>query len=148
MLLEELRNNNNVKIKINTVVSKINYDYIYELCDLLHSYNIDRWKLFQFLPSRGNAFENQLKFKIKEKDYLNLIRTIKEKSKIKITSNCYSDFIDTYVTINSEGNILLYDGINYNAILNLRTGNFDDIANYINWDRHNEKRSDYLSIGE
>lgn len=148
LLLEELRNNNNIKIKINTVVSKINYNYIFELCDLLHCYNITRWKLFYFLPSRGNALENQLKLNITEKDYLNLINKIKEKSSIKITSNCYSDFIDTYVTINAAGSVSLYDGKNYNTFLNLLTCNFDDIFKYINLDKHVLKRSDYLLLGE
>lgn len=61
--------NRRSKIKINTVVSRINVDSLFEIADLIKKYPVDRWKLFQFVPLRGNAKEFSEKFEITDEAF-------------------------------------------------------------------------------
>lgn len=45
--------NNQIKIKVNTVVTKINKTDLENIYHILSNYNITRWKLFRFFPIRG-----------------------------------------------------------------------------------------------
>lgn len=57
------------RIKINTLVSCINLESIFEIADIITHYSVDRWKLFQFVPLRGNAKEFNGKFSIADDDF-------------------------------------------------------------------------------
>ena len=54
----------NCRIKINTVVSNVNKNSIADIAALVSNYPVDRWKLFQFTPVRGNAVLSQDMFLI------------------------------------------------------------------------------------
>lgn len=54
------------KIKVNTVVSSINQDCILKIADIIVNNAVNRWKLFQFVPLRGNAREHNEKFFISD----------------------------------------------------------------------------------
>lgn len=45
--------NNKIKIKINTVVTKVNKDDLENIYRIISKYNISRWKIFRFFPIRG-----------------------------------------------------------------------------------------------
>ena len=47
------KNEINVKVKINTLVSKINKDEITDIGKTLERYSIERWRLFKFMPLRN-----------------------------------------------------------------------------------------------
>lgn len=64
------------KIKINTVISSINKHQITDIADLLLSFHIDRWKLFQFVPLRGMAKKNDDAFYISDTCFYETISNI------------------------------------------------------------------------
>lgn len=57
------------KLKINTVVSRVNKDHILEIAELVMHCSITRWKLFQFVPLRGNAVCNDENFSISDDEF-------------------------------------------------------------------------------
>lgn len=146
ILLEELKLCPRIKIKINTLVCKINQNSILQLQELLSNYNISRWKLFQFLPSRGNAKDNQSKLVISREVFLSVIEQLEKNKAMKITANDYYDFLDTYISINSAGYLVKYDGENYKEILDIKNNDFRDILQQIDINRHNQRRSDFLLV--
>lgn len=60
----------NIRIKINTVVTKLNINYIEELGEFLNNnYKINEWRIFRFAPLRELAKENQEKFEITDEQF-------------------------------------------------------------------------------
>lgn len=82
---------NLIKLKINTVVNKMNLDDLENIYELISRYNISRWKLFRFFPIR-DAIKNRDMFYISDqesKEAFFLARLLDESSPIKIE---YNDF--------------------------------------------------------
>jgi len=82
------KNTFNYKVRINTLVSKINLSNIPELADELLKYNIDKWRLYQFAPLRGRAKDNNFEYSIDNQVFLDLEKNIKLhqiNSKVKIS---------------------------------------------------------------
>jgi len=78
----------NYKVRINTLVSKINISNILEIADELLKYNIDKWRLYQFAPLRGRAKDNNFEYSIDNQVFLDLEESIKShqiNSKVKIS---------------------------------------------------------------
>lgn len=150
LLLNYLKAKNyNNKIKINTVVNALNIDDIVQLYDFLVDQNIKRWKLFRFLPSRGNAKQNKDKYEISGEDFDNLKKALQkknEKQKIKISYNNHDDFKDTYVTITSNGKVVVYEQGRYIEKIDLTKENLGKIVSFINIEKHKKRRFDYNLI--
>lgn len=67
----------NLKVKINTVVTRINISDVEEIAGWIKSRkNIYRWKIFQFLPSYGLAKINENLLKVSKDDFKALNRKI------------------------------------------------------------------------
>lgn len=140
---------NNKKVKINTVVSKINIDSMMELYNELCEYNVKRWKVFRFLPSRGSALELKNRYFISEELFANKMLEIEKcnvYNKIKISVNGYDTFDNSYVTISSEGQLVVYDGQEYMNKTDLLKDDVSDILQYIDIEKHIKKRSDFLQV--
>lgn len=147
-LLDYIRKHNyDIKIKINTVVSKVNVDTLQDLIPVLENFKVDRWKLFKFLPSRGSALLNKDVFEIDDDKYSECINRLASMTNIKISYNSQIDFLNTYITINSEGHLSVYDGIQYKFVLDLSKDSCASVFEYVNQDLHNERRTDYM-LGE
>ncbi len=65
-----------VKLKINTVASKINIDDIVNMVPLIKRFNIKRWKIFQFYPVRGDAVDSADKFSLSPKRFEQVRKTV------------------------------------------------------------------------
>ena len=79
----------NCKIKINTVVSNINKEDIKYIAHIIDEKNINRWKLFQFVPLRDSAKENSKIFEIKSEDFYKSVDDAKKFWEIKINAYLY-----------------------------------------------------------
>lgn len=137
------------KVKINTVVSTINVNYILKLYELLCSYNVRRWKIFRFLPSRGSALEYRDKYYISEDVFLDKIQEINDyniSNQIKISVNGYDNFDNSYITISSEGKLVVYEKEQYMTRVDLLNEDVNNILKYIDIDGHKKNRSDFLYV--
>lgn len=135
------------KIKINTVVCRDNIDDLVKMYYLLKDYNVKRWKLFQFLPSRGNAAVYKDKYNILTEEFEAAVLKLTELNAdetIKIFVNGYDIFDNSYITISSEGKLNVYNGHEYINPVDLKIEDVDNILKYINLNKHIEKRSDFL----
>ncbi len=144
-------NNIDKKIKINTVVNKLNMNELEKLYDLLLKYNVNRWKLFKFLPSRERALKNKTMFDITDYEFNNCVSGLLNSKdvyndNIKISINNYEDFNKSYITISSEGMLIVYDGSSYNKKLNLLKDDINDITKYIDVNKYLQKRLDYVDL--
>lgn len=149
-ILQYLNNINcHNKVKVNTVASCINLDYISDIYKILTRYGVKRWKIFRFLPSRGNALKYKKKYNISEDAFLDKIKDIFEcnlENKIKISVNGYDSFDNSYIAISSNGQLVVYDKGKYMNKMDLLNNDIGDILEFINITRHIQKRSDFLYV--
>lgn len=96
----------NIPVKINTLVTKVNYLKIKKIGSVVSLYdNIVLWKLFQFMPKYSGK-QNKGKFEISNKEFFNLGRNLKKRYpslNILLANNKY--FYKTYFNIYSDGSI-------------------------------------------
>lgn len=122
-------NKYDVKININTVVSKENLNDIRDIIIFLNNYKIYNWRLFKFMPLREKAVINQKKFDITLYEYEMIMKEVVLNSKCKnIYSRMKDDMIHKYILILANGDIVVSqedldikigNALNYNDLLNL-----------------------------
>lgn len=104
------KNNINIKISINTVISKMNSDKLDELSKYLNNFNIDSWRLFKFMPLRELALKNNQIFQIDEDRYFQIVDYIKLKSNINnIEYRVEKDMEKKYLLIVADGSVMVTD---------------------------------------
>ena len=104
-VLEYLKNKN-LKTTINTVVSKVNTEYLEELGNFLKDYNIYAWRLFKFTPLRETAKRNQEYFDISDLEFNDKKKILnKFKDNFKIEYRQGDDFENKYLNIINDGEI-------------------------------------------
>lgn len=67
------------KIRIGTVVTKLNYQHLSEICQLIKDYPINLWKIYQFIPIGEFGKKNKRELYIDEKKFLSATSFIKNK---------------------------------------------------------------------
>ena len=116
--------NNRIKLKINTVANKYNFNDLELIYNIISKYNISRWKIFRFYSLRKGK-ENEKLFCLNDEEsqvvenFVN--KKNKENDKIKIHYNNLDEFTTSYFNIYPDGSIenmndedvgnLLYDDI-------------------------------------
>ena len=102
------------KVKINTVVSSVNKDFITDIADLVFRYSINRWKLFQFVPLRGNAYRNSQQFYISDECFQDTVNDVKnyigEREKL-LTISGRENIESAYFVIFPNGDIKISTGL-------------------------------------
>lgn len=134
-----------LRIKINTVVSRVNINSLYDMIPILEQYRVNRWKLFQFLPSRGLALMNKDVFYIDNDNFLLCVMRLKSLSHLNISTSTMLDFTKTYITISPDGMLVVFDGDKYHCEIDMSTGDVNSVFSYINQKLHAERRAGYLN---
>lgn len=125
-LLNFIKENDlDIKVKINTLISKVNKNEILDIGRTFEKYYIERWKLFKFMPLRNHAITNSIDFKISSKEFNDIISNVK-----KIYSNvmkievCNEKAIqNNYLLINSIGDFLITQNFKDKKIYNIKDNN-------------------------
>lgn len=65
----DIAKSKNIKININTVISKVNIEQSLELGKFLNKYNINIWRIFKFMPLRETAEKNRKIFEITSSEF-------------------------------------------------------------------------------
>lgn len=106
-LLDYLKDKD-VKVNINTVVSRKNLENIEELGNFLNNYNINLWRVFQFMPLRETAEKNKNIFEISDQEFINKKEIFKKFTNInKVDYRQEKDMEDKYVLLVANGDIVI-----------------------------------------
>ncbi len=99
--------NNRIKIKINTVVTKINIEDLENIYKIISKYNISRWKILRFYPLRRGK-ENQKLFYLNDESseqVKKIVAKLNDNSRFKIHYNDFDEFTTSYFNIYPDGSI-------------------------------------------
>lgn len=100
----------NIKVKLNSIVTKKNIENIKEVINIVKQYKIERWKLFKFISLRGKAIENQNEFEIDELQYEKLINEVKNaKLNCPIVECKEEEIEEEYLLVNPIGDFIITD---------------------------------------
>ena len=103
-----VNNQKNIKIKLNSIITKVNVENIKEVINIAKKYPFSRWKIFKFLPLRGKACKNKKDFIIDDNQYEKLIKYIKKQKNICKVEECREEEIQlNYLLINPTGDFLI-----------------------------------------
>lgn len=99
-----------VKVKINTVVAKVNQEYVVDMVPLMEQYGVTRWKLFQFTPLRGAAEASEDQFSISSEEFAAVEQQVRDKvasvhGKVKVSPTNSDDLKSGYFTIFPNGDV-------------------------------------------
>lgn len=127
------KNNVDIKIKINTLVSKLNKDEIVDIGNILNKYKIERWRLFKFLPLRNCAIGNSQEFKIDDKEFNYIVSNIRKLyyKSMRISKRDEDMIQSNYLLINSIGDFIITEDFKDKIIYNIDESNIRKIKKYL-----------------
>ena len=133
-VLEFIKENNiNIKIKVNTLVSKINKNEIVCVGKKLEKYNIERWRLFKFIPLRNCAISNSTNFEISDEEFSQVVSNVINLygKYIQISDRNENTIQSHYILINSVGDFIITEDMQDKKIYNIEEENYEILKNYL-----------------
>lgn len=122
-------NNIKIKVRINTVVCKLNLEDILKLTLFLNKYHIHTWRIFRFMPLRETAIENRKEFEISDQQFEFVKRQCNCKTNIKIVEyRDVRDMEEKYILLVANGDIIVTE-----KEKDIKKGNalFDRVSKYM-----------------
>ncbi|MFI2281376.1 radical SAM protein [Nocardia beijingensis] len=103
-----------LKLKINSVATRLNLHSLYRVPEFLNDWRIARWKVFQFYPIRGFAIQNHAEFGISDSEFLDfrsrlLDRCIELGVQADIVIETNRDLDNSYYTLSPDGCVYVSD---------------------------------------
>ena len=98
----------NIKLKVNTVISRVNAQKMDCIARLMVRIVPDRWKIFQFLPIRGIAKRNESLFEISSSDFRSAVGRAVDQVEPKGVSISVADWSymeGNYFSISPDGTV-------------------------------------------
>lgn len=97
-----------VKLNVNTVVSKKNIEQLEELGKFLNKYKINSWRVFKFMPLRETAERNREQFEISDTEFEKQKALFQKFENIgKVDYRQEKDMEKKYVLIVANGEIIM-----------------------------------------
>lgn len=126
-------NNIDLKIKINTLVSKANIDEVINIGKTLERYNIERWRLFRFMALRNYAIDNSVNFEIDNQEFSEIVSNVKSlyDKTLKISERDLDKIQSNYLLINPIGDFIITEEMKDKKIYNIEEGNFENLKKYL-----------------
>ena len=127
------KNEINVKVKINTLVNKINKNEITDIGKTLEKYIIERWRLFKFMPLRNCAISNSINFEISNEEFRQVISNVKDLygKHIQISERNEDKIQSDYLLINSVGDFIITENMKDKKIYNIEEENYEILKKYL-----------------
>ncbi len=143
--------NPKIKVKIGTVVSKINIDDLQNIKEILcnNNYIPDVWRLYEFSPL-GDGKINRRQFEIKTKDFIEATDRLKENEcPILISTLTNEDSNDAYIFIHPNMDIILLTNDEYKKVGNATEMSVEELENLFQNQstilKHQEKNRKWLN---
>jgi radical S-adenosyl methionine domain-containing protein 2 len=131
--LFKLFEHSRVKLKVNTVASKINIADIINMVPLIKKYGVKRWKIFQFYPVRGRAVEFKDKFLLdtnKFEQVRNQVLAQFEPDECMVVFENNEELEDSYFSITPTGLVYSSQAGSDVCLGDLKTQDIEDIVSH------------------
>lgn len=132
------------RIKINTVVSRVNWNDMDQMAEFIKKYPVDRWKLFQFTPVRGNAVKYQEKYQITDETFQRIATDIQKRAgnKLIVSLSDHENIESAYFVIFPNGDIRISNLQNDRVVGNALTDNLEELWEHCGFKKDlHEKRT-------
>ena len=123
------RQNPSIRIKINTVVTKLNHGE--DLSGLGREIRVDRWKLLRMKVFRNEDFNNEDLF-VGDEGFKGFVARHRELSDDVVTEN---NMARSYIMVDNRGRLLDNVDENYHALGDLQHEDFNDVFSRYHFDR-------------
>jgi MoaA/NifB/PqqE/SkfB family radical SAM enzyme len=128
-----------VRVKVNTVVSKVNYESLRDLAFLLEDYPISQWCLYQFWPLAIGK-ENQEVFALSDQEYRSITAPIKEEFKFtNIDIASVEKRLHSHFFVSQTGNVYSESHNKSDEYVSVGTIFDDDIIE--KWQKHGDPQA-------
>ena len=147
------KKNIKTKVKINTVVSGVNHEEVINMVPFMQAHDVKRWKLFQFVPLRGDATVHQEAFMITDQLYQTVLEGVKSELKVHalqeiMTASSREAIENSYFVVFPNGDVRLSDNLSDTHIGNLLHDSVTEIwsEHHFNKNLHIERTDRAINI--
>lgn len=139
-VLKYINNKSKCNIKINSVISELNYMEVSNLYkEIIQKYEcIKRWNLFEFTPARGKAIQNKEHYQLSSESDERVIQQLKALKNVRedlsIRYKHRKTLLNSYFIIAPNGNIVKTEGETEKIIGSILSEDFNCLLRKLNID--------------